>query len=112
MKCEIKESLIAEIKQEIEGEFNKLSPVPRSFKFDHSSKSPKRRRDDGGTTSYHSFKILRGTDLITANPFPARVDRPVDKFWIYLNIISPEASESNIKKLVKECLYTDEVTAK
>lgn len=112
MKCEIKESLIAEIRQEIEGEFNKLSPVLRSFKFDHSSKSPKRRRDDGGTTSYHSFKILRGTDLITANPFPARVDRPVDKFWIYLNIISPEASESNIKKLVKECLYTDEVTAK
>lgn len=116
MKSEIKESLIAEIRQEIKGGFNKLSPavlspVPRSFRFGHTN-SPKRRRDDEATTSDQPSKILRGTGPTTANVVPARVDRPVDKFWIYLTKISPDVSESDIEKLAKECLHTDEVAAK
>nr|XP_029730479.1 uncharacterized protein LOC115267536 [Aedes albopictus] len=116
MKSEIKDSLIAEIRQEIKGGFNMLSPAvlsphPRFFNFNNQN-PPKRRRDDEASTSDQPSKILRGAGPSIANVAVTRVDRPVDQFWVYLSKISPEVSETDVVKLVKDCLHTDEVAVK
>jgi hypothetical protein len=117
LKSEIKETLLSEIRQEIQGGFNKLSPAvhsplpPRVFKFG-SINTPKRSRDDEARASDQPAKILRGTGPPTAGIPLAPTDRPADKFWVYLTKISPDVSEADVEKLVKECLHTDEVVAK
>lgn len=117
LKTEIKESLIAELKQEIQGGFNKLSPavlspVPRHFQFNYRA-TPKRMRDDdtSGPTE-HPPKIFCGTGQSSSNVLSESTSSLDDTFWLYLTRISPEVSENDVLNLAKECLQTSEVVAK
>lgn len=117
LKTEIKESLIAELKQEIQGGFNKLSPavfppLPRRFRFDNRS-TPKRDRDeDPMPTLEQPAKIFRGTAHPVDNPLTGPAARTDDRFWVYLTKISPVVKEIDVQNLVKERLLTDDVVAK
>ncbi|XP_055623048.1 uncharacterized protein LOC129766505 [Toxorhynchites rutilus septentrionalis] len=116
LKTEIKDSLIAELRLEIQGGFNKLSPavlspLPHRFQFDNRS-SPKRARDDDPERLERPTKIFRGTGLMANGATIATAVRTESRFWMYLSKISPEVSEADIQNLAKECLQTDDVVAK
>lgn len=120
LKTEIKDSLIAELKQEIQGGFNKLtpavlSPLPRRFQFGNRStanfvhgSTPKRDRDeDALPTQEQPSKIFRGTAHPANSALAGSTVRTDDRFWLYLTKISPDVKESDVQLLVKECLLTD-----
>lgn len=114
LKTEIKDSLIAELKQEIQGGFNKLSPavlspVPRHFQF-RGRNTPKRIRDeDASEPTEQPTKIFCGTSQSASNALEARSD---ENFWVYLTKISPEVSENDVLNLAKERLQTEDVVVR
>ncbi|XP_055633751.1 uncharacterized protein LOC129774078 [Toxorhynchites rutilus septentrionalis] len=119
LKTDIKESLIAELKQEIQGGFNKLtpavsSPLPRHFNFNFGNRStPKRGRDEDILPSQEQpTKIFHGTGQSVNNTLLRSGSRADDKFWVYLSKISPDVKEADVQQLVKERLSTDDVIAK
>lgn len=117
LKAEIKNSLLAELKQEIQGGFNKLSPavlspVPRHFQF-RSRITPKRSRDEEASEpAEQPAKIFCGTGQAAGTLVGGSSTRTEGKFWLYLTKISPEVQESDIELLVKERLKTTDVTVK
>lgn len=117
LKTEIKTSLLAELKQEIQGGFNKfspavLSPIPRHFQF-RTRASPKRTRDEDASEPVEQLtKIFCGTGQTAGSAVGGTLTRTDDKFWVYLTKISPEVSESEVEILAKECLQTSDVVVK
>lgn len=118
LKTEVKSSLIAELRQEIQGGFNKLSPMiqspgPNRFQFINRP-TPKRTRERDEfvfPVSEQPSKVFRGTNQSTSTPM-GPIDTSENKFWIYLTKISPEATENDIVNLAKNCLQTEDVVAK
>lgn len=118
LKAEIKTSLLAELKDEIQGGFNKLSPAvlspipPRVFQF-NARNSPKRTRDDDVPEPVEQpTKIFRGTGPSANNAVRGSAGNSDDKFWLYLTKISPDVSESDVQSLAMECLQTNEIVVK
>ncbi|XP_055527344.1 uncharacterized protein LOC129719963 [Wyeomyia smithii] len=117
LKAEIKNSLIAELKEEIQGGFNRLSPallppMPRQFQF-RSRNTPKRSRDEDAPDPVgQPTKIFRGTGQQANSALGGPVVSSVDKFWVYLTKISPEVSESDVQNLARECLQTNDIIVK
>lgn len=117
LKSEIKESLIVELRQEIQGGFNRLSPAvlspaPNRFQFNRPALKRTRERDEVAVAvSERPTKILRGTNQSTTASVGI-ADTPGNKFWIYLTKISPEATEEDIVNLAKSCLQSEDVIAK
>lgn len=116
LKTDIKDSLIAELKHEIQGGFDKLSPavlspLPRRFHFGNRS-TPKRDRDEDALSTQQPSKIFRGTAHPDNNAVSRPASRTDDRFWVYLTKISPDVKEADVQHLVKECLLTDDVVAK
>lgn len=68
--------------------------------------------EDEAVVSEQSAKILRGIGPSAASVSSAQVDRPTDKFWVYLTKISPDVTEQDVENLAKECLHVEEVTVK
>lgn len=118
LKTEIKDSLIAELKQEIQGGFNKLSPAilspaPGRFQFNNRSASKRLRDRDEVTFQLpdQPSKVFRGTNQ-AINASEDSADRSENRFWIYLTKISPEVTEDDVVNLAKNCLQTENVVAK
>lgn len=116
LKTEIKDSLITELRQEIQGGFNRLSPAPAPlplrFRFGLNP-TPKRDRDEDQTPMLEQpAKIFRGTAHPANNLLTVPAVRRDDKFWVYLTKISPDVNERDVQQLVKECLLTDDVETK
>lgn len=117
LKAEIKNSLLAELKQEIQGGFNKLSPailspVPRRFQF-RDRNTPKRTRDEeSAQSSEQPSKIFCGTGQSAGSTSEGLAANADDKFWVYLTKISPEVSESDVQCLAQDRLQTADVVVK
>lgn len=117
LKTEIKDSLIAELKQEIQGGFNRLSPavlspVPQHFQFRNRA-TPKRTRDeDVFEPSERPPKIFCGTGQSASDGFEGSTTRSDENFWVYITKISPDVSESDVLDLAKERLRTEDVVVK
>lgn len=117
LKAEIKNSLIAELKQEIQGGFNKLSPavlspLPRQFQF-RARTTPKRTRDEDPLELVEQpTKMFCGTGQSGSSTLGESAVRPDEKFWVYLTKISPDVSESEVQNLANECLQTTDAVAK
>lgn len=116
LKTDIKETLIAELKLEIQGGFNKLSPaihspLPRRFQFGNRP-TPKRYRDEDSERPERPTKIFRGTGLLPNGESHVAAERTESRFWLYLTKISPDVSEADIQNLAMDRLQTDDVVAK
>lgn len=117
LKADIKTSLLAELKQEIQGGFNKLSPavlspIPQRFQF-RTRGTPKRNRDDDALEPVEQpKKIFCGTGQTSGNADGRQSTIADDSFFLYLTKISPEVSESDVLNLAQECLQTSDVVVK
>lgn len=118
LKSEIKDSLIAELRLEIQGGFSKLSlailsPAPNRFQFNYRSASKRSREPDDVPAHQPAqpAKVFRGTNEPSSST-GVPVTTPESKFWIYLTKISPEVTEDEVVNLAKNCLQVDNVVAK
>ncbi|XP_062537890.1 uncharacterized protein K02A2.6-like [Armigeres subalbatus] len=113
-----KDSLIAELRQETQGGFNKLSPAilspaPVWFQYNNRPTLKRTRERDEAIlpASDRPQKIFRGTNQTTSD-IAVSTERPENKFWIYLMKISSEAAEDDIVDPAKSCLQAEDCPGK